>query len=152
MDNINALKYAGFWIRLRAYVIDSILAVLLIFSTLAAIYYFTLFQGSYTDLLDGVLLGEMVGWVAPAIITIAFWVFKQATPGKMLLGIKVIDAKSGGPPSLAQCIGRYFAYFLSLTPLAIGFFWVAFDGRKQGWHDKLSGTLVVYCNKDAVVP
>jgi uncharacterized RDD family membrane protein YckC len=48
-----------------------------------------------------------------------------------------------GPLSWGQCIGRYFAYFLSFLGLCLGFMWVGWDERKQGWHDKLAGTLVV---------
>jgi uncharacterized RDD family membrane protein YckC len=40
-------------------------------------------------------------------------------------------------------VGRYFAYFLSTIPLGLGLIWVAFDKRKQGWHDKLAGTVVI---------
>jgi len=40
-------------------------------------------------------------------------------------------------------IGRYFAYFISTIPLCLGFLWITFDRKKQGWHDKLAGTVVV---------
>jgi len=40
-------------------------------------------------------------------------------------------------------IGRYFGYFLASIPLGLGLLWVAFDKRKQGWHDKLAGTVVI---------
>jgi len=40
-------------------------------------------------------------------------------------------------------IGRYFGYYVSGLILALGFIWIAFDKRKQGWHDKLAGTLVI---------
>jgi uncharacterized RDD family membrane protein YckC len=40
-------------------------------------------------------------------------------------------------------VGRYFAYFVSTIPFCLGFLWVAFDKRKQGWHDKLAHTVVV---------
>ena len=53
------------------------------------------------------------------------------------------DAKTGGKPSTGQFIGRYLCYYLSSLLLGLGFIWVAFDSRKQGWHDKLAGTLVV---------
>ncbi|RYY81863.1 MAG: RDD family protein, partial [Comamonadaceae bacterium] len=39
------------------------------------------------------------------------------------------------------------AYFVSAIPLCIGFLWVAWDPRKQGWHDKLAGTVVVRARK-----
>ena len=61
----------------------------------------------------------------------------------MLLKLTVIDAKTGGKPSTAQFIGRYLGYYLAGIPLLLGIFWVGFDKRKQGWHDKLAGTLVV---------
>lgn len=74
---------------------------------------------------------------------IAFWLMKQATPGKFAISAKIVDAKTGGEPSIGQCIIRYLAYFLSTIPLCLGFIWVAFDSRKQGWHDKIAGTVVV---------
>ena len=42
-----------------------------------------------------------------------------------------------------QAIGRYLGYYVSIFGLMIGFAWVAFDPRKQGWHDKLARTLVI---------
>ncbi len=81
--------------------------------------------------------------IAPAIAIIIFWIYRQATPGKMLIHAKIVDATTGGKPSTGQMIGRYFAYYVSTIPLCLGFLWIAFDERKQGWHDKLAGTLVV---------
>jgi uncharacterized RDD family membrane protein YckC len=66
----------------------------------------------------------------------------------MILSLEIVDAKTGGKPSTGQFIGRYFAYFVSTVPLCIGFLWVAFDRRKQSWHDKLAGTVVVRKNKE----
>ena len=54
-----------------------------------------------------------------------------------------MDAKTGQPASPLQCIVRYLGYFVSALPLGLGFIWVAFDKRKQGWHDKIARTLVV---------
>ena len=79
----------------------------------------------------------------PAVAVIVFWRYKSATPGKMLLRVKIVDARSGGAPSTGQLIGRYFAYFVSTIPLGLGCFWVAWDERKQAWHDKLAHTLCV---------
>ena len=74
---------------------------------------------------------------------ITFWMVKQATPGKMAVSTRIVDADSGNAASAAQLIGRYFAYFAACIPLGLGILWVAFDRRKQGWHDKLAGTVVV---------
>jgi len=57
--------------------------------------------------------------------------------------MRIVDASSGGKPTTAQWIIRYVGYYISMIPLFLGFAWVAFDARKQGWHDKLAGTLVV---------
>lgn len=85
----------------------------------------------------------ILNYVAPALVIILFWVYKSATPGKMILKLRIVDADSGGKPSTAQFVGRYFSYYLSTLPLMLGFIWVAFDQRKQGWHDKLAGTVVI---------
>jgi uncharacterized RDD family membrane protein YckC len=61
----------------------------------------------------------------------------------MLIGAEVVDAQTGAALSVRQSIGRYFGYYVSILPLLLGLAWVAFDPRKQGWHDKLAGTVVV---------
>ena len=61
----------------------------------------------------------------------------------MLLSAKIVDASTFGPPSTGKLIGRYFAYLVSIVPMFLGFLWIAFDKRKQGWHDKLAGTVVI---------
>jgi uncharacterized RDD family membrane protein YckC len=95
---------------------------------------------------DSFIQGPMdflISWIFPAVAVILFWVAKQATPGKMAISAKIVDAQTGNAANQTQLIGRYLAYYLSAIPLGLGFIWVAFDERKQGWHDKLSGTVVV---------
>ncbi|MCY3595726.1 MAG: RDD family protein [Bacteroidetes bacterium] len=94
------------------------------------------------DIIHGPL-DVLLSYVFPAVATILFWVTKQATPGKMVIRAKIVDARTGMVPTTGQYIGRYFAYILSTIPLFLGFIWIAIDGRKQGWHDKLAGTVVV---------
>ena len=78
------------------------------------------------------------------LIILVLWFTKQASIGKMAFSVKIVDAKTGGVPTKGQLIGRYFAYLLSSLPLGLGFLWIAFDSKKQGWHDKLAGTAVIY--------
>jgi uncharacterized RDD family membrane protein YckC len=85
----------------------------------------------------------LISWVLPAVAIVMFWIYRQATPGKMAISARIVDARTGGKPSVGQLIGRYLGYFVSMFPLFIGLIWVAFDPRKQGWHDKLAGTVVV---------
>jgi uncharacterized RDD family membrane protein YckC len=74
---------------------------------------------------------------------IVFWRLSGATPGKMLMGLRVIH---GGDSNIgvARGIVRYFGYFLSALVLFLGFLWVLGDSHRQGWHDKMARTQVVY--------
>ena len=137
-----SLKYAGFWVRVGATLIDTVLFVAVTFPILFAIYGWGYFDPEQTGFIAGPA-DFLISWVFPAIAVLIFWHFKSATPGKIFLSVKIIDAKTGGKPNLWQFIGRYFAYFVSTLPLGLGFLWVAFDKKKQGWHDKLAGTVLV---------
>ncbi|HDP0318999.1 TPA: RDD family protein [Salmonella enterica subsp. enterica serovar Concord] len=76
-------------------------------------------------------------------VTVVLWRWFQATPGKMALRLRVVDAQSGQAASMGQYVIRYVGYVLSTLPVGLGFLWIAFDNRKQGWHDKLARTVVV---------
>ena len=82
-------------------------------------------------------------WGLPAIAIVLFWIYRQATPGKIAIAARIVDAETGGKPSTRQLVIRYLGYYVSMLPLLAGIVWVAFDPRKQGWHDKLAGTVVV---------
>ncbi|EBA01300.1 RDD family protein [Marinobacter sp. ELB17] len=134
------LEYVGFWPRVGASLIDTVLLGIIIWPIL------TVFYGESYWLSGSFVQGPMdflLSWIFPAVAVILFWVVKKATPGKMAISAKIVDAKTGNAASSGQLIGRYLAYYLSLIPACLGFIWVAFDDRKQGWHDKLSGTVVV---------
>ena len=123
-----SLEYAGFWLRLGA------------------------------GIIDGVALG-LIGWiiihvfgsaiiyvVAEIVIEVAyfvgFWVWRGQTPGKMMVGIKIIRTDSS-PITLSYAFLRYLGYIVSVLTLFVGFIWIAFDSRKQGIHDKIADTYVV---------
>lgn len=134
------LEYTGFWLRVGAAIIDTLLISMIIFPLLWAIYgpvYFT------SDRLIQGPLDFLISWVAPAVAVVLFWIARQATPGKMAIGARIVDAKTGGTPTNLQLVVRYLGYYVAMIPLFIGIVWVAFDSRKQGWHDKLAGTVVV---------
>lgn len=136
------LEYAGFWVRVGASLIDTVLVVCLTYPLLIAIYGWSYFDSSQTGLIAGAA-DVLVSWIAPAVAVIAFWLLKQGTPGKLALSLRVVDAKTSNTLTIGQSIGRYLGYFVSIVPLGLGLIWVAFDPRKQGWHDKLAGTVVV---------
>jgi uncharacterized RDD family membrane protein YckC len=133
-------EYVGFWPRLGATIIDSILISMVVYPLLYTIYgkdYFAdeRFIAGGSDFI--------VSYVVPAIAIIAFWIYKSASPGKMAIRATIVDAETGLQPSKGQLIGRYFAYYISAIPLCLGFLCIAWDPKKQGWHDKLAGTVVV---------
>jgi len=134
-------EYVGFWKRLGATLIDVLIFGLVSFPLLYAVYGEDIFEP------DRMVLGHFdffLSYIAPAVVTIAFWRYGKATPGKMAISAIIVDARTGGPVPLRRLIGRYFAYVLSALPLGLGFIWIAFDRRKQGWHDKLANTVVIY--------
>jgi uncharacterized RDD family membrane protein YckC len=85
----------------------------------------------------------LINWVLPTVAVILFWQRKQATLGKMAIGARIVDATTGEAPTTRQDFIRYFGYLASLLPLGLGYLWIAFDPRKQGFHDKLANTVVV---------
>lgn len=140
-DTADALEYAGFWIRVAAALIDTVVVVCITLPLLIGIY-----GWAYFEMNSSWVAGPadfLISYVGPAVAVVAFWVLRQATPGKMAVHARVVDAKTGGPLSLGQSVVRYLGYFVSTIPFGLGLIWVAFDARKQGWHDKLAGTVVV---------
>lgn len=89
----------------------------------------------------------IISYVLPAIAVILFWIYKSATPGKMALKLRIVDKNTGLKPSIKQFIIRYLGYYVSSIPLFLGIIWVGIDKRKQGWHDKMAGTVVIKNNK-----
>ncbi len=136
------VEYVGFWSRVVAAIVDTILAMIIVAPILTWIYGKDYWEGA-----DGILIAGpgdfLFSWVLPAIAVVLFWIYRQATPGKMVIGAKIVDAKTLGPASRNQLIGRYLAYYVSIIPLMLGIIWVGIDPHKQGWHDKLAGTVVI---------
>ncbi len=135
-------EYVGFWPRVGASILDTILIGIITYPLLFALYGAEYFSLANERLSNGIA-DFILSYVLPFVAVIAFWIYKSATPGKMAIKAKIVDARTGGKPSTGQLIGRYFGYFISLLPLGLGMLWVAWDKKKQGWHDKLAGTVVV---------
>ena len=147
----DAVEYAGFWVRVGAFVIDSVLLLCVLVPVLVAIYGWAYFDVSKAGSMAG-LADFLLSWVAPALAVVAFWLYRQATPGKMALGMRVVDAKTGNTLTVAQSIVRYLGYYLSTIPFGLGLIWVGLDPKKQGWHDKLAGSVVVRKKSAAAQP
>lgn len=146
-------RYVGFWARFLAMFIDNIWVTIVLVLVLLAVFgqdfmaMATMSPDASAEM-AGAAMQEAAGslivqLLLPAILIVGFWVWKSTTPGKMVVSAKIVDAKTLGEPSTGQLIVRYIGYFISAFVFGLGFLWVAFDKRKQGWHDKIAGTLVV---------
>jgi uncharacterized RDD family membrane protein YckC len=141
--------YAGFWRRLAAFLIDTVLlaaasaAVDLLLVLFASASVFATGQSLSDDKLTGITIGAYVievvlVWLYYAGLESSPW---QATIGKRVMKLAVTDVE-GSRISFARATGRYFAKLLSMLTLFIGFIIAAFTPRKQALHDYLAGTLV----------
>ena len=139
MENSD-IEYAGFWLRTWAALIDTLLICIILLPLLTAIYGWAYWDSE--KLVQGPA-DFLLSWIAPAALVLAFWIAKQATPGKMAVSTRIVDAKTGENPTTGQLLVRYLGYYVAMIPLFFGIIWIAFDRRKQGWHDKLAGTVVI---------
>jgi uncharacterized RDD family membrane protein YckC len=90
---------------------------------------------------------------APAIASlyhILFWWLRGQTPGKWLLGVKVV-ALGRGKVGLARSLVRFAGYLLSALPFYLGFIWII-GGERRGFHDRLARTEVVYTRRPVRPP
>ncbi|GLT18755.1 RDD family protein [Vibrio zhanjiangensis] len=138
--NSSSLQYAGFWLRLGATLIDTILLMALIMPLMFWAYG-ELYWNSNDFLLGGWDL--LLNWICPLFATVVFWIYRSATPGKMAFKLEVVNAKTGDKLTISTSILRYLSYYISAIPLCLGFIWIGFNSKKQGWHDLIAGTFVV---------
>jgi uncharacterized RDD family membrane protein YckC len=138
------LEYAGFWIRFVAAIIDGI-----VLSVVNWVLMFALI-GSAVDFSDTFALGTTlmyyyaIAWTVRGVyFTVMESSDKQATLGKMAVGIKVGD-ENGQRLTMGNAIGRWFSALLSYITLFVGFIMAGFDVRKQALHDKIANTVVYY--------
>lgn len=141
-------KYVGFWARFAANFLDGILISIFVSPASIRIIYLLSKGKIRSDWISEsacvAIAFYSVLYILSQVILLVLWYKKQASIGKMAISAKIVDARTGKVPTKNQLIGRYFAYLLSFLPLGLGFLWIAFDSKKQGWHDKLTGTAVIY--------
>ncbi|HKW37448.1 MAG TPA: RDD family protein [Burkholderiales bacterium] len=143
MADTSEPKYAGFWLRLGASLIDIVVLLAIIAPIELAFFgrdYIALAAAGKTLSVD---LWTQI--VLPLLAMILLWRYRSATPGLMVLSAKIVDAKTLAPATVGKLTLRavvLLVMWLLFLPL-IGVLWIAFDRRKQGWHDKAAGTLVI---------
>ena len=143
-------RYAGFWIRLVARMIDAVLlgvVNLAIRAPLALMLGLGTGRGRSLILLPAVIsliaISAFISIAVGLVYEVYFVSTRGGTIGKLILGLKIIRADgSPVPPGLAA--GRYFAQWLSGAILAIGYIMAGFDPEKRALHDRICETRVVY--------
>lgn len=151
LDQIDGNKIkmgkAGFSIRLAAYVIDSIVvtlcALFLLLNLFILMNFFSNNYGNFLDILNAVIIPfYFFTYLLKCFYFTFFHSYNGQTVGKLVCGIRVVDIK-GKNISIFKSLVRFFGYYLSLYCLGFGFLWVLIDKNRQGWHDKLAGSIVV---------
>ncbi len=133
-------RYAGFWIRFLASIIDSIILLILTWPLLYYIYGADMFSG--TEMVKGVA-DILLSYVFPLVFSVVLWMKYGGTPGKRMLGLRLINEETGENLDVGKSIVRYIGYIISALVLLLGFIWVAFDKKKKGWHDHMAGSVVI---------
>lgn len=134
-----SVEYAGFWIRFLASVLDSILLLMVAVPLLLMFYgpevlFMTESPG---------LAYDLINYALPIVAVIVFWQYRAATPGKIMMDIYIVDANTLRQPTFGRLLLRYLGYYVSILTLFLGFFWIGWDKRKQGFHDKIANTVVI---------
>ena len=133
--------YGGFWIRVVAYIIDGI-----ILGIVGGVIYAALgvnlsdpnsFQSTRYQGAQGANL------VISFVYFAGLWTVMGASLGQRIFGMRVVDANTGQPIGFGKAALRWLGLLISFLVCFIGVIWVAFDGRKQGWMDKIAGTVVL---------
>ena len=150
-------RYAGFWIRLVARLLDGLI-VGIPFGILFGV--FAVAGGVFANNTSsssqdsqnaaaaavfggGFLLLYLLALVLQVGYWIYFWGTSGATLGMRLLHLRVVDADTGGPIGYARATVRFLMSIVNGWACYIGWIWVAFDPRKQGWHDKVANSVVL---------
>lgn len=144
-----AVRNAGFWRRAAAFGVDA----LWLFSLSGVIAIFLTGQpwpgfgegGAFTT------LAAVIREALPAVVFVIGWGRYGRTPGKLLLDLRVVNARTGERPGYLRALVRYIGYFVSALPLGLGFLWIVFDRQRQGLHDKIAGTRVVMVDDSEIL-
>ncbi len=89
------------------------------------------------------LSSQIINFIILIIFFVSFWLYKGATPGKLLTKCVIVDEKTLNKISLKQCVLRILGYIISVLPLGLGFFIIGLNKKKRGIHDMIAKTLVI---------
>jgi uncharacterized RDD family membrane protein YckC len=137
------VEYAGFWIRVVAFVLDAIILGV-VTGALSPL----LGQSTVVSMADGFhveynYVGGALSTLLGLVYYIGAWAYFGQTPGMIPFRMRVVRSIDGGPVDVVRGLLRYVGLIISFVVIFLGVIWVGFDWRKQGWHDKLADTVVI---------
>lgn len=134
---------AGFWRRAAALGVDA-LWLFAVAGTLSWVLFGVALPAGTAGLHPAARVGvPVIHELLPLLVLVVGWARYGATPGKVLLELRVVDARTGARPSPAQALVRALGYVVSAAPLGLGFAWAAIDRDRRALHDRLARTRVV---------
>lgn len=144
-QSVKDWQYAGFWIRFGAYIIDMIILYAAFFVLMLVLGSLVVSQAMSPGNLINYQFGFQIGFTVLGLLYFSLLESSsyQGTLGKYAVGIKVCDAQQQ-QISFPNALGRYLGRILSTIILLIGYIMIGFDQYKQGLHDKLADTYVIY--------
>lgn len=143
-------RYVGFWLRTLSLFVDSVVLSVLTIALIATYFQLDLDLGlgdglTPAERFERTWIGAMVAFqLLPWCLLAVSWWWFASSPLKLVLGIRIVDAATFARPTFLQTLLRLLGFIASALCAGIGFLWVAYDARKQGWHDKLAKTVVIY--------
>jgi uncharacterized RDD family membrane protein YckC len=147
-------RYAGFFSRGAAFVLDRAICFGISFVLMLVVdYLLSLFrldqwlenlsqEAPLQALLAIVLSTVGINLLVNIGYNVGFWVLSGQTPGKRVLGVRVMRT-DGARVRLGNALRRQIGYWISGI-FYLGFLWILFDNKRQGFHDKIAGTIVTY--------
>lgn len=138
-----AFRYAGFWIRVGAKLIDSVIIGVVVGLPIAILMIGTIRDSDPAGMMIFQLVLQLAAIIVNGAYTVFFVTKYGATPGKMACGLKVVTP-GGDKISIGRSIGRFFAEILSGTVCYIGYIIAGFDAEKRSLHDHICSTRVIY--------
>jgi uncharacterized RDD family membrane protein YckC len=149
------VDYAGFWVRFFALLIDTLIliGIVWLYNGIWGLASGKGFWGEEvvdSSIPDAVASSGSSYWAVSGIILflivvayfICFWGWRGQTPGKMVMRIGIVRF-DGNKIGWGGAVLRFLGYIISILLFLSGFFWVALDTRRQGFHDKIADTFVI---------
>ncbi len=99
--------------------------------------------GAAVEVSGMMVIGYLIMLIWSVGYMLYFWSTSGQTPGKAILGLKIVRADGGAKLGLGKAILRLIGYAISGIVIYLGFLWIIWDKEKQGWHDKIAGTYVI---------